>query len=724
MPAGGGAPVYRTSAPGARRRLSRFSLLLAANLFIVSLVLVWIPFFEAQELRTQDLRLHLRGERPVHPDLVVIHINKRTIRKYNNSWPLPRDQYALLIAALQDWGARVVAIDLWFSGRDRYSDRNDTTLAVVTGQSPSVIDAVYLSLSLPTSASHAAGREASRDDSLYGRFFEPIPRGATLMTASAERGDIDLPPILLEEVHALGHIGLVWGADNVSRYAPLLIEYEGRAVPALSLLMACRYLGSDWRSARVEPGGLFRASQLVLETPRGPLRIPVDRYCRALINFPGDQKAFPRQYEFIDVMQSAREWADRRKPAQTWPQPEEFRGKIVLVCNTAPDLTIADVGPTPFSDSFPLAFAHAGVVNSILRRDYLQYAPRGFEVIGLAALAVGLGLLLPILAPATLGLVSLAVLVALFGIAWTLLVFGGIQMSLVPPFFLVMSLSVGILLRGYVVRERERRAVEHELEVARRVQQDLLPKGPLVAGQVQVSGTNLPCFAVGGDYFDYFTMGDGRLAIAIGDVAGKGVSAALLMSKLQAILRGETSHAASVSEVPERANRLLMEAMKGSSKFVTFFFSVLDPRSRELRYSNAGHNPPLLLRADGTVLPLTEGGLLLGIFSHAQYEEAVIELEPGDVLVLFTDGVTEAEDRRKAQYGEDRLVHVLRESRGESAREIGDRICQEVLKFSKGLQMADDLTVVVVKVEGTGMGVESDTRVVPGLSDNGTSAVA
>jgi sigma-B regulation protein RsbU (phosphoserine phosphatase) len=141
-----------------------------------------------------------------------------------------------------------------------------------------------------------------------------------------------------------------------------------------------------------------------------------------------------------------------------------------------------------------------------------------------------------------------------------------------------------------------------------------------------------------------------------------------------------------------------MESMEGSSKFVTFFYGALEPDSRRLRYSNAGHNPPYLLRADGTLEQLETGGLLLGIFPHARYDEGVVELKPGDLIVLFTDGVTEAEDRHKGQFGEERLIALLREAQRGDARAIGDRICQEVLKFSKGLQMADDLTVVVVKV--------------------------
>ena len=691
----GGAPAYQTGAPGASRRLSRFSLLLAANLFVVSTVLLRIPFFEVAEYKTEDLRLRTRGRHVVHPDIVVIAIDDTSLISFHNEWPIERKFYALLLDRLQSWGAKAVGVDLWFSGRDRFDDHSDTLLAAVTSTSPSAIHALNLVLSEPNPRAGPAGEESVVRDSLALRLFKPLPTNIRLMTSTSA---FDLPPVLLDEANTLGHIELVHGVDNVSRYAPLEVEHEGSAIPAISLLMACRYLGADWRDARFEPGNPFREGHLVLDTSSGRIAIPIDAYGRTLINFPGDQTAF-HTIRFDRAMNTAKLSLGDEPVPDSLPQPESFRGKVVLLCSTAYKVLIADVGPTPFSDNFPLAYSHASVVNSILRRDFLHTIPHGYETLGLGGIAIGLGLWLPVLAPGALAVVAVAFLIGLVGIAWTLLVFFGVQMSLVPPLFLVLSLSVGVMLRAYVVRDHERRAVEQELAVARRVQQDLLPKQPLTAGDLEVSGMNLPCYAVGGDYFDYYPLSDGRIALAIGDVAGKGVPAALLMSKLQATLRGETSHEVTVPEVPERANRLLMESMEGSSKFVTFFYGALEPDTRRLRYSNAGHNPPYLLRATGQLEQLETGGLLLGIFPHARYDEGVVELQPGDVIVLFTDGVTEAEDRHKGQFGEERLIALLHEAHGGDARAIGDRICQEVLKFSKGLQMADDLTVVVVKVK-------------------------
>jgi len=309
------------------------------------------------------------------------------------------------------------------------------------------------------------------------------------------------------------------------------------------------------------------------------------------------------------------------------------------------------------------------------------------------AVALGFGALAPVaLALTTFGAIVLYLLAAqLFTTA------GGVMIDVVPPVLMIGAISLGHLLRGYVIRDRQRRASEQELAVARRIQQDLLPHGVLAVEGAEVSGINRPCFAVGGDYFDYFRLEDGRVALAIADVAGKGVPAAILMSNLQAILRAETARGASVPHVPSQANKQLMDSMAGNSKFVTFFYGAYDPVARRLSYSNAGHNPPLVVRKDGRIEELAAGGLILGVFALADYDEAVVDLEPGDTVVLFTDGVTEAEDRH-GMYGDERLHALLRRERGGSAADIADAICKDVDLFSHGLHQTDDVTVVVVKL--------------------------
>jgi sigma-B regulation protein RsbU (phosphoserine phosphatase) len=269
---------------------------------------------------------------------------------------------------------------------------------------------------------------------------------------------------------------------------------------------------------------------------------------------------------------------------------------------------------------------------------------------------------------------------------------------------MILIIAVGNLGRGYFVRDLQRRAQEQEFAVARRIQQGLLPKDVLRVNGVEVAGLNLPCFAVGGDYFDYFPMTDGKIALAIADVSGKGVPAALLMSNLQAIFRAECARGASVALVPEQANKQLMESMAGNSKFVTFFYGALDATGCRLSYSNAGHNPPLVVRTDGTIEELSVGGLLLGVFPLATYDVGEVSLGAGDVVVLFTDGVTEAESRH-GLYGDERLHALVRRVREKSAREIGEAIVRDVELYSHGLHQSDDVTIVIVKVkDGEGNG--------------------
>jgi sigma-B regulation protein RsbU (phosphoserine phosphatase) len=170
------------------------------------------------------------------------------------------------------------------------------------------------------------------------------------------------------------------------------------------------------------------------------------------------------------------------------------------------------------------------------------------------------------------------------------------------------------------------------------------------------------------------------------------------MSNLQAIFRAECARGASVAFVPEQANKQLMDAMAGNNKFVTFFYGSLDAESGKLSYSNAGHNPPLVVRADGTIEELAIGGLLLGVFPLATYDVGEVELSPGDVVLLFTDGVTEAESRN-GLYGDERLHALVRSLRDKSAKEIGEAISRDVDVYSHGLHQSDDVTIVVVKMK-------------------------
>lgn len=235
-----------------------------------------------------------------------------------------------------------------------------------------------------------------------------------------------------------------------------------------------------------------------------------------------------------------------------------------------------------------------------------------------------------------------------------------------------------------------------EYEEAKEIQQGLLPKQmPQISG-LDISGSSRPARIVGGDYFDAFKLSESRLALCIADVSGKGMPAALLMSNLQAIVRALASETLSPKELTEKINRAMYRNV-ADGKFITFFYALIDSRRRTLHYSNAGHNAPILLREDGTQLRLEEGGLILGAFQQSSYQQGEVELRPGDRLVLFTDGVTEAMNGNLEEFGEERLVQALVSDRQLTAEAFQNRLLDQINEFSSG-ELEDDVTVLVLAV--------------------------
>ena len=238
---------------------------------------------------------------------------------------------------------------------------------------------------------------------------------------------------------------------------------------------------------------------------------------------------------------------------------------------------------------------------------------------------------------------------------------------------------------------------EHEMAEARAIQEGLLPKEiPQLVG-FEIAAAWQSARVVGGDYFDVLPFSAENCGLCIADVAGKGLPAAMLMSNLQAAVRGLASYSLAPADLCARLNTLLCRNM-ASDRFVTFFYAQLDGSSRKLHYTTAGHNPPFVLRRDGSHERLGEGGGVLGVFANQKFESAVVELSSGDRLVLFTDGVTEARDCNEDEFGDERLLAAVRATQLGSAAEIQRKVLQSASEFSQGI-WHDDATVVVVAVQ-------------------------
>lgn len=242
----------------------------------------------------------------------------------------------------------------------------------------------------------------------------------------------------------------------------------------------------------------------------------------------------------------------------------------------------------------------------------------------------------------------------------------------------------------------EQERLERELALASEIQQSLQPTAPPQVPGYELQGISFPCYEIGGDYYDFIKREDGRLIIALGDVSGKGTAAALLMSSLHAAIHAQTGSHDSLVDTICAVNRYLADSIP-SNRFVTLFCAELDPESGALSFLNAGHNPPLIVHAAGTVEQLASGGLPLGIKRDADYREGRTQLQRGDVLVIYSDGVTEATSPSGEEFGPTRLYEVVSRNVEASASGIRDRIESALTKFSQGTRAADDITLVIVK---------------------------
>lgn len=238
--------------------------------------------------------------------------------------------------------------------------------------------------------------------------------------------------------------------------------------------------------------------------------------------------------------------------------------------------------------------------------------------------------------------------------------------------------------------------VQEEIKLASQIQNGLLPKQfPEIPGY-DIAGKSVPAQQIGGDYFDFIQIVDSRLAVCLGDVSGKGLPAAMLMSNLQATVRSQAYLDATAKDCTQRSNKLLFHNTD-LGKFVTFFYGILDSEHHNLCFSNAGHDNPFLIKKDNEHIRLKTGGIVLGFVEDVSFEQESISFEKGDILVVYSDGITEAMNENEEEFGEDRLVEVVTANRENSAIGIIENVMNEANRHAGSMPQMDDMTIVVIK---------------------------
>ena len=635
--------------------------------------------FETLDLRLLDWRFQLRGTRQASDRIALVEIDDATIEDYKR-WPLPHDQYALLIEALAQGHPSAVGIDLLFLGTDIVDPRYDELLAQVTALHPDLVHAITF----------VSGQRARAGP------VSPRPEVEALLQphglpvdgiAAREAHEVTTPePDLLGAAAVLGHVVLAVDPDGVVRRIPIFVRYSGRLYPSLALSMVSVAL-TGHALARVEPapgGVMLRWDGL------DPLRVPVDREGHTGVDFAGDRGSFPHAYSMVDVLR----WyaaGDVRKLQGA------FGGRIVLVGVTAVAQVVTDVSSTPFSPNSPLLFVHANALDSFLRGRFISRVSPTVHLLLLGGLAALLGWLFVTLSLPWAAAVAALAALAVAAVYQTLFVFRGLDLPptiglALPPLAYAAIASYRFIFLEHKARERQK-----ELEVAREIQKHLLPTVlPEVPG-LDVFGVNVPAQEVGGDYYDWVAVNGGSLVVGLGDVSGKGVAAALLMSHLRASLHAETREGTSPAAIAQAMHASLFRAI-ASGRFATFFVATFETAADGgLRFCNAGHNPGLLYSA-GKLEDLEATGMPLGIFEEATYAEQTRSFAPGDVLVLYSDGISECQ-RKAEMYGEDRLRELVVRlcTQGLGAADMVRAILEDVQAFAHGPAYDDDVTLVVVR---------------------------
>ena len=263
---------------------------------------------------------------------------------------------------------------------------------------------------------------------------------------------------------------------------------------------------------------------------------------------------------------------------------------------------------------------------------------------------------------------------------------------------LLISSLVGQRRRLTEMVRQQRDEMAHEIQLAADVQRRLLPLAPPNSGCFDIYGNMYPAKTVGGDYFDYIETPDGRIGLAIADVSGKGMPAALLMPAVETALRVAAQSSLPIGQTIQVLNKTLFD-VTDEGTFVTLFYAVFDPRTRQTEYCNAGHHPALLFRVeeDHPIL-LETGGTLLGMLPQAEYKTGKLQLVPGDVLALYTDGAIEAPNARGDEFSKDRLRATIRAHLDDRAEEIVRQIYADVMAFTGDSNLPDDLTAIVLKL--------------------------
>ena len=689
-------------------------LLLAAGVFAaVNLFHFLFPgFFDTWNERLNDQFISLKSSSPAFAppyDEAVVHVdlNNTSLRDLKDYHPT-RAHYARVIRNLGKMKVGVQMCDVIFAGET--SAENDRLLVDATRQSRDVVFGMAFRLSSSPGRAEAAEDPAIRDHLRRTAWkIEAVPGSARYYYGTDPL--ITLLP-LAELSLGTGFLTLSPDPDGVIRRLPLLVRFEDGFYPSFALKSVCDFLKVPPERVVIGPGSIvLRDAVRSGSSQKMNLTLPVDQRGCMRINFAGPWGRM-KHYNFSDIY-FASDDQDLLEDFQ-----DELEGRIALMSDISTGS--ADMGQVPIDEAYPLSGVHANAVNTILTESFIRELP------GAATAALEIALLLAVTALSfhrsalvsaggTAGIGALfAAAAGLVFLQWNLLV------PVVKPLVVMVLGWVGLstwhALENARVRaeiERARQLAEHELEIGRKIQTGFLPERLPVPPGWEIAAHFQPALQVSGDFYDVFELAGRRcLGIVIADVCDHGVGSALFMALTRSLIRAFALQSAGrigvdpadpegwsqtlALETVRQTNAYITDNHGESGMFATLFFGILDPVTGKLTYVNGGHEPPLFLRSGHPAAFLKATGLAVGAMPDVSYKTESIVFEAGDCLVLYTDGVTDADDSAGGHFSKQRLVSLV-SGKNIPAQTLLDNVTAALNEHVGRASPADDITLMSIR---------------------------
>jgi CHASE2 domain-containing sensor protein len=624
-------------------------------LSISAVILLWsFAPFKNLELLTYDARFKLKSPPPLSPQIFIIEIADDTIENLG-AWPIPRDFHAELIAILRECGVKLTVFDVFFD--------QPTAEDELFSQSLQKAANVYLPVA----------------------FSLPEERKRKNAIISAESILSEPDELLLTSAKKTGHINIFVDADGKIRSLPLYIRHQDRIVPHLALQAACDWLGLNSAALRELKSGVVIDDRLF---------IPLTSDGAFLINYPAEwQKSF-RHISYFDILTSY--YSKKQKKASPKLNLEILTDTVCFIGSTATGT--ADLRPTPLENIYPMVGLHASVFNSIIQRSFIRDAGLPVNIlISLLLFAVSLTICLKYSPLRAFRMILMCITAYC---AFSLWLFNlGIWIGVFLPLCIFTLTYLGTTVYRFFAETRRRQLLEKELTIARDIQKNLLPQKIRVPATMTICAFFQPATFVAGDMYDIVEINEQTIGLFIADVAGKGVPAALIMSQTISFFRLISRRLIDCASVLGELNHELCLRLS-DYRFVTGLYLVVDSSCGKACISSAGHLPALFYQKKTRTISRIDAtkGLPLGIMADAAYEHQELLLEPGDKLLLFTDGLTEARNQQKEEFGLTRVEKVIVENETLSAHALSERIKTELCAFAAGAKQHDDICLLILEM--------------------------